>query len=101
MLKDIEKTLLEMVGAESTPEDNKAIIAELIRCLPEKSSQGEIKDTVENQLATVELSDTQMTYLKYGDRTAQKDGLRIIAALDGTSVESEVIPRNGETPETP
>ena len=102
MLKDVETRLLQAKAAQDSPEAVKQLIAELIRQLPETNSQGEIKDEVDNnQLATVEVNDTHLIYIKYGDRARQLDGLKIVAAINGTSIESETFPRDGELEETP
>lgn len=106
MLKDVEKALLELDGADNTPEQTQEALKEIIRTLPEKNAQGMIQDrdleagNVEI-LSTVDITETDLVYTRYGHRPAQKDGLKITAKLDGSHIAVENIPRDAELEETP
>lgn len=101
MLKEIEMKLLVLWNSENSTEGRKEVIDWIIASLPQENFQGEIKDQIDGNLATVEVSEQDITYIRTGNRLTKQDWLKIVAKLDWSEVTCETISWNGEVEETP
>ena len=95
---ELEDKIVAITENASAGENFKEELDTLISELPEKNAQGEIKAEIDWLLATVEVTETELVYLKRADREQEKDGLEIHLSLDGVHANWSTIPFDGTQP---
>ena len=89
--QELENQLFKLAN-HGTAEEKQTMIDEIIAWLPEKNAQGEIKAEIDEELALVEVSETNLIYKRMANKPANKKGLYFNFNRDGSTVEYYEIP---------